>query len=82
MLVLKLERWPQGDPKRKVQLGQLYIANDESGSDAVGSYEVSLALPERDRVFASIKNFPRGPSPTVAWRLVLEALKRVLSISR
>jgi hypothetical protein len=78
MLVLKLERWPQGDERRKESLGTVTIANDCTGTDENGNYEVTLRLPSSDPAFASVEGFPRGPSPRLAWQLVTAALRKLL----
>ena len=75
MLVLRLERWPQGDERRKVSLGTLEIANDCSGTEEVGHYEVTQRLPTGDPKYGHVRDFRRGPSARLAWDLVLAALQ-------
>lgn len=75
MLVLRLERWPQGDERRKEALGTLEIANDLTGTEEVGHYEITLRLPTGDPKYARVRDFKRGPSARLAWDLVLAALR-------
>ncbi len=78
MLVLKLERWPQGDERRKESLGTLEIANDLTGTETVGNYEVTFRLPKGDPIYATVSNWSRDTSARRAWQLVLHSLARLL----
>lgn len=78
MLVLRLERWPKGDARKAESLGEIRIANDMTGTDGVGNYQVTFKLPTGDPTFATINNFRRDASPRRAWQLVLHALARLL----
>jgi hypothetical protein len=74
MLVLKLERWPQGDPRRAETLC--------TGTEEVGHYDAVLQLPDGAEHFRRVENFARGPSALRAWQLVSEALRRVWARGR
>lgn len=43
MLVVKIELWPQGRENEAHQIGELKIANDGSGTQERGNYDVALA---------------------------------------
>jgi hypothetical protein len=77
MLVLKLERWPQGNERRKESLGTLTLANDMRGTEEVGSYEVTLKLPTGDPHHTHITG-ARGSSPVHSWVLVGRAIMRLM----
>jgi hypothetical protein len=76
MLVIKLERWPKGEERRKVSLGTLEIVNDLKGTEEDGSYEVTLKIPGLDPMFAHVRS-ARGPQPIRAWRLLRRAIEQL-----
>lgn len=42
MIVVRVELWPKGDQQRARLLGLMRIANDGSGSEALGNYHVTI----------------------------------------
>jgi hypothetical protein len=42
MIVVKVELWPFGNPNEAQEIGRAYIANDGTGSQSTGNYNVQL----------------------------------------
>lgn len=42
MIVIKVELWPHGDRDKAEKLGQMYIANDGTGTPTRGNYWFKL----------------------------------------
>lgn len=78
MIVVKIELWPLGDPKKAKLLGTMILTNDATGSKTNGNYDVALThapsfMPSRETV---------SQDPTKAvWRSGrVEGHKRSLSV--
>ena len=78
MLVAKLELWRFGDPKNKVDLGTMYIANI-GGSHIYGDYHFKLDRPEALLVESSAANYLRAKG---AWELLKQAISRTLKVEK
>ena len=87
MIVIKIELWPKGDPKRAVRLSEGYIWNDGSGTAAVGNYKFRLFRVSRTAVgeapnnpatwkLGEFKGHPRGRKSV--WHLLLSVLKTAI----
>ncbi len=69
MVVVKIEMWPHGDESKAYPLGQINIANDDTGTESSGNYKAELlhagrywGKPGAYRT-GQIKGFPRALSP-------------------
>lgn len=43
MVVVRIELWPGGDREKASPLGVVFIANDATGNEAWGAYDVTLS---------------------------------------
>lgn len=75
MLVVKLEIWPHGNEASAREVGRLLIANDGTGTEAVGNY-TAVMEDASCRLVGSVANFERKRT---VWRLVYRALWSCLS---
>jgi hypothetical protein len=81
MVVVKIEIWPHGDESKAREIGRAKIANDNSGTSALGNYEIELshsgAYAGRPGVWkrGRLSGFFRRSSP---YHLVMLALGAVL----
>lgn len=79
MIVIKVEMWPLGDESKAYEIGRGVIANDGTGTDERGNYDVRLlksdVYAKRPGVWKKgrVEGFPRrvlGP-----WDLLFRALR-------
>jgi hypothetical protein len=71
MLVVKLELWPHGDQGKARLLGELHIANDVTGTEKVGSYNVWMRT---ETGGAEVGRVRRHQRKLGAWELARKAL--------
>lgn len=72
MVVIKIELWPLGFEENKQQLGEMYIANDCSGTQTRGNYKVKVFGKKKQLAEGEIKDFPRKQQD--GWDLLFRAL--------
>lgn len=77
MLVLKMELWPSGDETKAQLVAQANIANDGTGGDSVGNYNVVLFNGRRMWKKGRVENFPR--KKRIGWDLICCALYSMLA---
>jgi len=84
MVIVRIELWPFGGPKKARLLGVAKIVNNGTGDEKHGNYEVELShagkyLNKKKGVWKSgkVKNHLRKLSP---YHLVYKALKAALNI--
>jgi len=73
MIVVRIEVWPDGDGTRAEELARLHIANDGTGDEAVGSYNVS-AVEGTDVLSGRVEGHRRGQGALALVRDALAAL--------
>jgi hypothetical protein len=78
MIVVRIELWKGGDKDRRETLGVMVLANDGTGGDDCGNYDVAIARRNGPGTWRSgrVEGHPRQ-SQTV-WRLVQKALNACL----
>lgn len=81
MVVVKLEVWPHGDQSKAYPLGEIQIANDGTGNEVAGNYEVlakhaGMYYGKRPEPFkrGRVTGFHRKLSP---YRLLCRALQAI-----
>lgn len=77
MLVVKVEIWPYGDQLKARTLGTAKIANDGSGDECTGNYNVVLSNAVRVWKRGRVEGFPR--KRLNAWDLLCRALANLLA---
>lgn len=84
MIVVHIDLWPFGDNKKAKPLGNIVIANDGTGSDKSGNYDVVLShagiyYGKREEPWkrGHVKNHKRMLSP---YHLVYKAIKNSLNL--
>lgn len=66
MIVVTIEKWPDGNPDGRREIGRVQITNDLTGNDAGAHYDVELlqrdgnSIRHKVRKTGRITNFPRG----------------------
>jgi hypothetical protein len=73
MLRLTLEIVPEGNEKKKYDLGVLTISNI-GGDDEVGFYSCTMKQPQHKATHCEITYYPRNHG---AWSLVMWALAKI-----
>lgn len=84
MIVVRIEKWPEGDATRAFEIGRLEIANDHtSGTELTGHYDWNIhharaplgqqRLPWRA---GSLTNFPRRR--LTVWDLLCRVLREAV----
>ena len=80
MIHVRIELWPGGDKRRAKLLGAMNIANDGTGNEAVGNYNV-VAWGEAHQEFPfgrpTVTRAPLFERSGGFWRLVRYALERL-----
>ena len=86
MLVVTVEEWHQGDPRRRETIAVGVIANDLTGSNDLGNYTVHLGTPgeqdpgvvltnpSRQWRVGGISGFPRRHPDLGVWDLLAQCL--------
>ena len=76
MIYVRIELWPHGFESEAKVLGRAYIANDGTGTEKRGNYDVIL-LGKTNKHAKRLKvgDFPRKSH--TAWKLLYLALKQV-----
>ena len=77
MLVVKVELWPYGDPKRSREIGRMHIINKgESPTEDRGNYVTHLMRKGTSSTVqktAEVLEYPRLSYPV--WKLIKRALE-------
>ena len=66
MIVVTIEKWPDGNPDERRELGRVQITNDLTGDDAASHYDVQLlqrdgnSMRHKLRKSGRVTNFQRG----------------------
>lgn len=66
MIVVTIEKWPDGNPEERREIGRVQITNDLTGDDNGAHYDVQLlqrdgnSIRHKVRKSGRIINFPRG----------------------
>lgn len=83
MVIVRIELWPQGDPEKSRLLGVAKIANDNTGDEKRGNYDVHLSHAgkyiQRKSIWkrGRVENHKRTLSP---YHLVYKAFKNALGL--
>lgn len=68
MLVIRIEKWPHGEPRGAQLMGFATIANLGTGGRELGSYVVRLFKPGAGGFTRSIEQMIKYPLRSDAWR--------------
>lgn len=77
MLVIKMELWPFGDETKAQEIARCNIANDATGDEDTGNYNIALFNGKRRWKRGRVERFPRRLLE--GWDLLYRGLHNLLA---